>query len=186
MEQEVIEISSDEDEVPKKHNKSMPSKKRTLSNSATGPPSKRRMGVTLNIDSDMAMEVLDSDDELLTAMKAIPTKDVQATAVSDTNHVARVKVECGAERMASSASGIKDATKDKDGRYIVTQKVKVDSIENLREVPSRWPIPPEGTSTAYVIDLNNDKKWQDLDTNNKKKGLDRFLKQEVCLTFLHC
>ena len=45
------------------------------------------------------------------------------------------------------------------GRYIlVTQKVKVDSIENiLVQVPTRWPIPSEGTDTAYDIDLNNDR-----------------------------
>jgi hypothetical protein len=126
-----------ENEVLKKHNKSMPLKRHTLLNLATGPPSKQQMGVTLNIDSDMAMEVLDSDDKLLIATKAIPMKDVHATAISDTNHVACVKVDCGAERMASFTSDIKNAMKDKDGRYIVIQKVKVDSIENLQEVPSR-------------------------------------------------
>jgi hypothetical protein len=71
--------------------------------------------------------------------------------------------------------------KDKDGRFVLTQKVKVDSIEKLTEVPARWPILPAGTNTAYVIDLNDDKKWQDLDVNSKKKKLDRFVKQEVRL-----
>ena len=75
MEQDVIEISSDEeleDEVKtpmRENNKSLPSKKRTLSSSesATGSPSK--CWITLN----MAIEVQDSDDEHPTAMKAIPS-----------------------------------------------------------------------------------------------------------------
>ena len=168
IEQEVIEISSDEElEVVKENNKSSPSKKRTLSSSATGSPSKRR--ITLN----MAIEVQDSDDEHPTA---IPTKAIPgpATGFSDTRNV---KVEHGTAK--------NEAAKDKLGRYIVTQKVKVDLIENLLEVPARWPIPPEEINTAYVIDLNNDKKWQELDTNNKKKRLDRFIKQEVCPTYSH-
>lgn len=108
-------------------------------------------------------------------MKSTPTK--AATAFSDTRLVPLVKVESGADKMASF---INEAAKDKDGRYIVTKKVKVDSIENLQEIPTRWPITPEGNNTAYVINLNNDKKWQELDPNCKKKHLDRFIKQEVC------
>ena len=73
-----------------------------------------------------------------------------------------------------------ESARGRDGKFMVTQKVKVDSIKNLLEVPARWPIPPEGVNTAYVIDLNNDKKWQELDTNTKKNlRLDRFIKQEV-------
>jgi hypothetical protein len=167
IEQEIIEISSDEEsknEVTKEDDKFIALKKRSLSNSATGPPSKRR----ITSDSvDTAIEVLDSDDELeqLNAMKSVTMMTTTA-----------------AEKTASSSI---ETAKDRDGRYIVTQKVKVDSIENLLEVPARWPIPPEGINTAYVIDLNNDKKWQELDSNNKKKHLDRFIKQEVCLTVLH-
>ena len=169
---EVIEISSDEELLKDKNNKSKsqasPLKKRTLSNSATGPPNKRR--ITLDTT---AIEILDSDDE---SMKAIPTK---AIAFTDTRPVPPVKVEIDAEKMVTSSNEAA-AAKDKDGRYIVTQKVKVDSIENIQEVPARWPIPPEGSNMAYVIDLNNDKKWQELDPNSKKKQLDRFIKQEVC------
>jgi hypothetical protein len=125
--------------------------------------------------------VIDSDDEHLTTKKAIPMK---AILFSDTRHV---KVEHGTEKMAliASSSNVNEAVKDKLGRYIITQKVKVDSIENLLEVPPCWPIPPEETNTAYVIDLNTDKKWQELDTNSKKKQLDRFIKQEVCPTYSH-
>lgn len=157
----------------RENNKSSPSKKRTLSSSATGSPSKRR--ITL----DMAIEVEDSDDEHPTAMKA-----VSATAFSDTKDV---KVEHGTKKISSitSPGNCNEAAKDKLGRYIVTQKVKVDLIENLLEVPACWPIPPEGTNTAYVIDLNNDKKWQELDINSKKKRLDRFIKQEVGSTYSH-
>jgi hypothetical protein len=106
-------------------------------------------------------------------MKAIPTK---AATFSNTRPG---KVESGAEKMPV-VSSIYDAAKDKDGRYIVTQKVKVDSIKKFQEVPARWPITPEGTNTAYIIDLNNDENWQELDANSKKKILDRYIKQEVC------
>ena len=176
MAQEVIEISSDdelEDEVTQGNTKSLPLKRRAPSSSAGGSPSKRWI-TTL----DTAIEVLDSDDEPSTTKKAVPMK---AVLFSDTRHV---KVEHGAEKMASVASS-SNATKDKLGRYIITQKVKVDLIENLLEVPTRWPIPLEGTNTAYIIDLNNDKKWQELDTNSKKKQLDCFIKQEVCPTYSH-
>jgi hypothetical protein len=172
MEQDVIKISSDEeledsDEVMRENNKSSPLKKRTLSSSATGSPSKRR--ITASGTLNMAIEVQDSDDDHPTAMKAIPA----TTSVSDTREV---KIERG---------NLDEAAKDKLGRYIVTQKVKVDSIENLSEVPARWPIPTLEGNTAYVIDLNNDKKWQELDTNNKKKRLDCFVKQEVCPLYSH-
>ena len=177
--QEVIEISSDdelEDEVTRGNTKSSPLKRHTHLNSVAGSPSKRRI-TTL----DTVIEVLDSDDERPTTKKAVPMK---AVLFSDTR---RVKVECGTEEMVSSASSSRfnEAIKDKLGRYIVTQKVKVDLIENLLEVPTRWPIPPKGTNTTYVIDLNNDKKWQELDTNSKKKRLDCFIKQEVCPTYSH-
>ena len=177
-EQEVIEISSDEeskDGVTREGTGNKSPKKRTLSNSATGSesPSKRR--ITFNT----AFEILDSDDEHLKTMTAVPspTKAATASGFSDTRPV---KIESGAEKITSFSN---EAAKDKHGRYIVTQKVKVDSIESLQEVPLCWPIPPEGTNTAYVIDLKNDKKWQELDANGKKKQLDRFIKQEVCPTY---
>jgi hypothetical protein len=118
------------------------------------------------------LEVLDSDDEH-------PTMNPH------------IKVENGdiGKKMVSP-SGIDMAptlfdkeVKDKDERYMITQKVKVDFIEYLTEVPACLLIPPEGMcDTTYVIDLNNDKKWQELDMKSKKKRLDCFLKHEVCLT----
>ena len=186
-EQEVIVISSDDeskDEVlvnKKLESKSIaltPSrKKRTLLNvtvSGHGSPSKR--WVTLNLNT--TIEILDSDDEHPTAMKAIPTMMKAAGTATP------VKVESGTltKKMTLSTGNlsINEVAKDRDGRYIVMQKVKVDSIENFQEVPARWPIPPEGIDTAYVIDLSNDKKWQELDQKSKKKYLDCFIKQEVC------
>ena len=71
---------------------------------------------------------------------------------------------------------IEKAGKDRDGKFILTKKVKIDVIKHLSEAPKQWLIPPKSLSVAYVVDLNNDKRWQEVD---KKKGLDRFLKQEV-------
>ncbi|KAJ7701299.1 hypothetical protein B0H16DRAFT_1833555 [Mycena metata] len=41
------------------------------------------------------------------------------------------------------------------GRFTITQKIKVQRLEHLSEIPSIWPIPR--TSTAFVIDFNDDK-----------------------------
>ena len=194
MEQEFIEISSDEeseskDKVKRENNTSIHLKKRTLSNSASasGPPSKRR----ITNDTVDTIEILDSDDENpIVSMKAATDgatlphnvslrNDSEFTTTFSGPSTRPVKVESGAnsEKMALCSN---EAAKDKDGRFIVTKKVKVDSIENLQEVPARWPITPEGTNTAYVIDLNNDKKWLELDPNGKKNHLNRFIKQDVC------
>ncbi|KAJ7749098.1 hypothetical protein B0H16DRAFT_1461275 [Mycena metata] len=40
------------------------------------------------------------------------------------------------------------------GRFTITQKIKVQRLEHLSAIPSIWPIPR--TSTAFVIDLNDD------------------------------
>ena len=61
----------------------------------------------------------------------------------------------------------------------MSKKVKVDGIEFLSEVPKRWPVPPEGTEIAYVLDLNKDKSWHEATGRNKILQVDRFLKQEV-------
>ena len=45
-------------------------------------------------------------------------------------------------------SRLDESAKDSEGRYIVTKKVKVDSVEGLTEVPKRWPVPPEDTTVA--------------------------------------
>lgn len=111
------------------------------------------------------VEVLDSDDECLEAkiIKAVtPLKPA-------TNSNQYIKVEQGHKKVESSKSSdslrspvtvvVDGAVRGKDGRFTVTQKVKVNVIEKLTEVPACWPIPPAGTNTAYVIDLNDDKKW---------------------------
>lgn len=73
---------------------------------------------------------------------------------------------------------INESAKDSEGRYIVTKKVKVDRVEYLSEVPKRWPVPPEDATVAYVVNLNEDRRWQE--GTGKDKAFDRFLKQEVC------
>jgi hypothetical protein len=72
--------------------------------------------------------------------------------------------------------------KDREGRYIVTRKVKVDSVEHLDGVPHRWPVPE--VDTAYVLDFGGDARVSGQDNavtvTRKPKGLDTFLKSEVC------
>ncbi|KAJ7702166.1 hypothetical protein B0H16DRAFT_1832003 [Mycena metata] len=41
------------------------------------------------------------------------------------------------------------------GRFTITQKIKVQRLEYLSEIPSIWPIPR--SSTAFVIDLDDEK-----------------------------
>ena len=64
-------------------------------------------------------------------MKAISTKAATASGFSYT-----MPVEVESHGHGGAALSINEAAKDKEGRYIVTQKVKVDSIENLQEVPA--------------------------------------------------
>ena len=181
--QEVIEISSgdeSEHEVMSKNQIMKTSKKRSLSTTATGPPNKRQ--ITENV-----VEVLDSDDEPLEAITAniqVSTTEIPLKFASNPNQHIKVKQKMvsSSDKLPAAVDGVE---RDKDGRFVLSQKVKVDVVEKLTEVPARWPIPPAGVNTAYVIDLNDDKKWCELDMNSKKKRLDRFVKQEVCLIYSH-
>jgi hypothetical protein len=185
---DIIEISSGDESESSEHKVTLArkvdenptvssSKKRSLSNAATGPPNKRK-AIT------KVVEILDSDDE-----------HSEATGIkfSTSNPNQHIKVEQleghshWQEKVAPSSDKFDrlGAAQDKDGRFILTQKVKVDFLEKLTEVPARWPIPAEETNTAYVINLNDDKKWRELDMNSKKK-LDRFVKQEVSPLLLSC
>jgi hypothetical protein len=100
-----------------------------------------------------------------------------------------MEVDDGRTRHASSSTTaaaptvleIDESARDKDGKYVLNQKVKVDSIEFLSEVPKRWPVPPEDTKVAYIINLSEDKKWKE--ATRKAKNLDHFLKQEVLYVF---
>ena len=56
---------------------------------------------------------------------------------------------------------------------------KVDGIEFLSEVLKHWPVLPEGTEIAYILNLNKDKRWHEAMGNNKILQVDCFLKQEV-------
>jgi hypothetical protein len=65
--------------------------------------------------------------------------------------------------------------KDTAGRIVMTQKVKIDTVEHLKGIPSCWPVP--SVDTAYVLDFSNDMSarpgWD-------CKSLDVSLKVEVC------
>jgi len=183
VKQEVIEISSgDESEhkiVASKYHAPAASKKRSLSVTESSPSKKRQ--ITMD-----TVEVWDSDDEFAEAT----SMTISSGRASSKPANQLVEVEDSGKNMASSGDRfltlvVDQTAKDKTGRYILTQNVKVDSIEELPEVPARWPIPAAGVNVAYVIDLHNDKKWEELDTNSKKKKLDRFVKQEVCLIYSH-
>ena len=70
--------------------------------------------------------------------------------------------------------------KDTARRIIVTQKVKVNAVEHFEEIPSHWPVP--SVNTAYVLDFSDDMRLPDQGgtEKGKPKGLDVFLKVEVC------
>lgn len=67
--------------------------------------------------------------------------------------------------------------RDRDGRYIVTRKVKVDAVEHLDSIPRHWPVPK--MDTAYILDFTDDARVSDRNDARKPKGLDTFLKAEV-------
>lgn len=150
--QEVIKISSGDEsehelEVTRENQKPAISKKWSLSDTATGPPNKHQM-IATNV-----IEVLDSDDEL-SEVTNIKISNM-ATSASNLNPNQHIKVEHGHEKMVSSSdrfpAAVNEAVRDKDGRLVLSQKVKVDFVEKLKEVPAHWPILPAGTNTAYVI-----------------------------------
>jgi hypothetical protein len=80
--------------------------------------------------------------------------------------------------------------KDAAGRLIVTRKAKVDAVKYLSGIPSHWPVPT--IETAYVLDFSDDARVSDPSKTStamgKLKGLDAFLKAEVCdavFTIMH-
>jgi hypothetical protein len=70
--------------------------------------------------------------------------------------------------------------RDRDGRFIITRKFKVDAIEHLDTIPSRWPVPK--VDTAFVGNLTNQAGSSE---DGKSNGLDSFLKAEVCLHVIY-
>ena len=204
---DIIEISSNSDSEPKaeemkqKFQSLEVSKKRTLSAPTNNPPSKRRL-----MEAEV-IELLDSDDDIppikaetlvtlpstipissspgLRSRKQLEDLDIKTEQVPPISEEPKPQIK-GESSLARSTAimplgfRIDESAKDSDGRYIVTKKVKVDSVEGLSEVPKWWPVPPEDTTVAYVIDLNEDKRWQE--GTSKEKALDQFLKQEVVFT----
>ena len=206
---DIIEISSDSEpeakHVKQKIQSKSLSKKRTLSSPTNDPPSKRQL-IEAAADSEV-IELLDSDDDIIddiptikaephlgpSMMIPISSKQIPPISNSELEEKPQIKLESTQSR-STTASGIgarfgemtlfklkiDESAKDSEGRYIVTKKVKVDSVEGLTEVPKRWPVPPEDTTVAYVINLNEDKRWRD--GTSKEKAFDRFLKQEVSIS----
>jgi len=66
--------------------------------------------------------------------------------------------------------------RDRDGKFILTQKVKIDSVKCLDEVPSHWPVPK--IDTAYVLNFTDDERLTNKReaVTGKVKGLDVFLR----------
>jgi hypothetical protein len=206
--QDIIEISSDESESEPeaklelektKQTYQSLSKKRTLSESTLAnklnSPRKRQLTKAEVIevfdsdnDSDVQVPTINLKAEILPisipnsprskpqTIKALANK-VTVTPVSE-ELKPPIKDESSIPTESEFKLEINESAKDSDGRYIVTKKVKVDGVEVLSEVPKRWPVPPEDTTVAYVINLNEDKRWRE-SKDKGHKGFDPFLKQEV-------
>ena len=101
-----------------------------------------------------------------------PFSDSESTPVPVTSTQAKDTTATDAEKRAITNLNLEmafeKAEKDRDGKFILTKKVKVDAIESLSEVPKRWPIPPKNLNVAYVVDLNNDKRWKEVPVDKKK------------------
>jgi hypothetical protein len=148
-----------------------------LSAPTNNPPSKRQLTKV------EAIELLDSDDDAPTIKPEIP---VSTTPASTNPTLSRFRKEDIKMEEVTPISGsveefkpqikgksvstttppgfkfeIDELAKDNKGRYIVMKKVKVDRVEHLSEVPKQWPVPPEDATVAYVINLNEDKQWQE-------------------------
>jgi hypothetical protein len=144
------------------------------------------------VEAMAVIELLsDSDDNII---DNIPTINLKADSETPPIQVSKelkpqpeIKLESAQLKSTTMPLGFKlrinESAKDSEGRYIVTKKVKVDSIEGLSEVPKRWPVPPKDTTVAYVINLSEDKRWRD--GTSKEKAFDRFLKQEVTSLYSH-
>ena len=133
------------------------------------------------------IELLDSDDDAPTIKPEIPASMIPANMISASTNptLSRsrkedIKMEDvtpisdgeefkpqikGESLSTTTPPGFKfkinESAKDNEGRYIVMKKVKVDRVEHLSEVLKRWPVPLEDATVVYVIDLNEDRKWQE-------------------------
>lgn len=119
------------------------------------------------------VEILDSSSDETQAIKAEPR---DTTAKSDSKSGSTpINIQ---NSLAGSPSHA--LPKDTAGRIIVTRKVKVDAVEHLEGIPSCWPVP--SVDTAYVLDFSDDTRLPDQGgtAKGKLKGLDVFLKAEVC------
>lgn len=138
------------------------------------------------------IEILDSDNEqqmanaqvsiVTTPSAAFVSKDSKPEIEAERVGLVLTKGTVQASDSTSSsplmALETDQSVRDLSGKYILSWKVKVDIVEHLSEVPKRWPVPPEDKTVAYVVDLNNDARWNEWSSNNNK-NIDTYLKQEV-------
>jgi hypothetical protein len=129
------------------------------------------------------IEIIDSSDEdktTATQVKVEP-RDMPAAGkskgIDDSKSRLRL-IDC--RIIAADSPSHEGLKKDALGRVVVTRKMKVDAVEHLQEIPSRWPVPT--VDTAYVLDFSDDMRLLDQSgtAKGKPKGLDAFLKAEVC------
>jgi hypothetical protein len=124
-----------------------------------GPPAKRHPSASSH---HKIIEILDSSDEEQLDVKLEPNGD-HPHSNQTTRH--------------------QKFPKDSSGRYIITRKMRVDAVEPLENIPNRWPVPK--VDTAYVLDFSDDPRVSEKikNVNGRPKGLDAFLKAEVCDLF---
>ena len=141
---------------------------------------------------------MDSDDEIpivkkepffrTTIPQNVPSESSNQVVKVEQNILASEKTKLRTEDASSSSTTvvspvvfeIDESAKDQSGKYILSKKAKVEEVMVLSEVPKRWPVPPKNTSVAYVINLDEEKRWREA---AGKKNINRFLKQEVFYTY---
>jgi hypothetical protein len=171
---DVIVISDDSDSASESPNayKMADSKKRAIKpeHLEDRRPAKRH---ALNPE---VIEILDSSGDEGETTQAIKAEPRDTTAKSDSKS-GSIPINIQNSPAGSPSHAL---PKDTAGRIIVTRKVKVDAVEHLEGIPSRWPVP--SVDTAYVLDFSDDMRLPDQGgtAKGKPKGLDVFLKAEVC------
>jgi hypothetical protein len=115
-----------------------------------------------------------SDDEKPSHSASVTIKSIIATPSPDARPACVLSLESSTDNL--------NILRDESGRIVVMRKMKVETVEHLNSIPGHWPVLT--SDTAYVLDFSEDA--QASTTVNlpagKPKGLDVFLKAEVC----HC
>lgn len=171
----VIVISDDSNSEPSHPVRKAPSSKKCTAKSedTEDRPAKRHASNPAEV-----IEIFDSsNDELSPKAELDVDHSTSPTRHSHTSSEPEPKLK--PIEVQNSGMVNEELRKDGSGRVIVTRKQKVDVIEYLDGVPSRWPVP--AVDTAYVLDFSdNARLLEKADTvKGKPKGLDAFLKAEV-------